>query len=195
MTSIRLLFASLLLAPATGWSDRRVFVGAGAGVATFDDAFAIDQHRVTQWTSAVTASYVPPDVLDGHLGVRVELGRTYRMKNELETFYAGWRESLSVAYFLWRPFHSPFAEASLSHSTFSTNYYRADRSGLYATDDSHAWSPRVALGYQVTIDPGISIAIAAGVSRVWTTWIDQSDYQYETDAWSVGAELRAGFAF
>lgn len=134
-----------------------------------------------------------------HAAIHGELGydtRSYFDNDQLYDYRGGLQAALAARAFLGAPYNGPFVDAEVHWRAFGTaeicNTNPTDPVISMCEDGWHAWSPRLRVGWQVTLDSGLSLTAAVGAGY---EWVSRDDGQaHDTSVLFVGA-LRVGFAF
>jgi len=123
--------------------------------------------------------------------------RAFFDSDKLWDYRGDYRVAAGLRLAFTSPNDGPFVDAELQLRWFSTrevcNYEFGDRDIFMCDDDWRAWSPRLLVGWQVTLFSKLSAAAAVGAGFEVNRRNDRADATYQTTV-LVGS-LRVGYAF
>jgi hypothetical protein len=135
-----------------------------------------------------------------HIAIRGELGydtRSNIIYGPGYDYHGGGMGAVAVRAFRDTAYHGAFIDAELKIRTFSTSDVcnsngPSDPFGSVCHNDWIAWSPRLRVGWQITLNAGLTMEAAVGVGYESVSR-DEGDVG-DTNALFVSS-LRVGYAF
>lgn len=135
-----------------------------------------------------------------HIAIRGELGYDTRSNINYGPGYnyqGGGMGAVAARAFLDSAYHGAFIDAELKIRTFSTSDvcnsdFPSDPYGSVCHNDWWAWSPRLRVGWQITLDAGLTMEAAVGVGYESVSR-DEGDV-HDSNALFVSS-IRVGYAF